>query len=80
MKPIKCTVICNTRWGYEMQPKECKSIREALRYAKEMEMPYRIYVGTKLIRKGVVYMLAGIKSEYERAIGLLEEVQRIKSR
>ena len=36
----ECTVICNTRWGYCMTPKKCKSIAEAIRYAKEMESFY----------------------------------------
>lgn len=41
-KSIPCTVVCNTKYGYCMTPKECKSIREALRYAKNMGMAYRI--------------------------------------
>ena len=51
-KAIECTVICNTRWGYCMQPVKCKSIADAIRYAKEMEMAYRIFVNGKLVRKG----------------------------
>ena len=43
----ECTIICNTRWGYCMTPKKCKSIAEAIRYAKEMEMAFRIFVNGK---------------------------------
>ena len=46
----ECTVICNTRWGYCMTPKKCKSIAEAIRYAKEMEMAFRIFVNGKCIK------------------------------
>lgn len=42
-KAKECIVICNTRWGYCMKPHKCKSITEALKYAKEMGMAYRIY-------------------------------------
>ena len=48
----ECTVICNTRWGYCMTPKKCKSIAEAIRYAKEMEMAFRIFVNGKCIKSG----------------------------
>ena len=53
MKPMTCTLIMNgAKDGYEFRPMRCKSIREALRIAKEWGCPYRIYVGTQLIRKG----------------------------
>ena len=52
MKAIPCTVICNTTYGYCMTPKKCKSIREALAYARDMAMPYRIYANGKLVRRG----------------------------
>lgn len=42
-KPIPCTIVFNTKWGYVMQPRQCKSIREALRLAKEEGMAYRIF-------------------------------------
>lgn len=48
----ECTVICNTRWVYCMTPKKCKSIAEAIRYAKEMEMAFRIFVNGKCIKSG----------------------------
>lgn len=51
-KPIPCTVICNTKNGYCLTPKECKSISEAIRYAKEMKLAYRIFVGEKVIKRG----------------------------
>lgn len=51
-KSIPCTVICNTRNGYCLTPKKCKSISEAIRYAKEMKLAYRIFVGEKVIKRG----------------------------
>ena len=51
-KAKECTIILNTRWGYCMQPVKCKSIAEAIRYAKEMEMAYRIFIDGKLVKKG----------------------------
>lgn len=48
----KCIIICNTRWGYCMTPKKCKSIAEAIRYAKEMEMAFRIFVGHSVYIEG----------------------------
>ena len=51
-KPKECTVICNTKCGYCMQPYKCKSISEAIRYAKEMGMAYRIFVDGKCIKSG----------------------------
>ena len=51
-KSIPCTIICNTINGYCLTPKKCKSIREAIRYAKEMELAYRIFVDGKLIKSG----------------------------
>jgi hypothetical protein len=51
-KGIKCTVICNTRWGYCMTPRECKSISEAVRYAKDLGMAYRVFVDGKVVKSG----------------------------
>ena len=48
----ECTVIVNTRWGYCMEPKKCKSIAEAVKYAKEMEMAYRVFVGGECVKRG----------------------------
>ena len=52
MKGYECEVICNTRNGYCMPSKKCKSIAEAIRYTKDMEMAYRIYKDGKLIKQG----------------------------
>lgn len=52
MKAIKCKLVMNTRWGYCMQPIECKSISEAIRIAREEEMVYRIFVDGKCIKSG----------------------------
>ena len=52
MKKKECIVICNTRWGYCTTPYKCKSIGEALRYAKEMEMAYRIFIDGICVKKG----------------------------
>lgn len=52
MKGIKCTVVCNTRWGYIMSPKECKSKSEAKKYANDLGMAYRIFVNGKLTERG----------------------------
>ena len=51
-KAKRCTVICNTRNGYCISPYECKSISEAIRYAKELDLAYRIFVDGKLVRSG----------------------------
>ena len=51
-KAKECIVICNTRNGYCLQPYKCKSINEALRYAKELELAYRIFIDGKCIRSG----------------------------
>ena len=51
-KAKKCIVICNTKWGYCMAPRNCKSISEAIRYAKDMDMAYRILVDGKCIKSG----------------------------
>lgn len=52
MKAIKCKLVMNTRWGYICHPIECKSIREAIRIAREEEMAYRIFVDGKCIKSG----------------------------
>lgn len=51
-KAKECTVICNTKWGYCMTPHKCKSIREAIRYAKEQDMAYRVFIGETCIKSG----------------------------
>ena len=51
-KGVTCTVICNTKWGYCMQPYKCKSIREAIKYAKELGMAYRIFIDEVCIKSG----------------------------
>ena len=54
MQPKPCMIICNTKWGYCMHPVECNSIAEAIRYARETGIAYRIFdkKTKKLIRKG----------------------------
>ena len=49
---IPCTIICNTTNGYCLTPKQCNSISEAIRYAKEMKLAYRIFVNGKVIKRG----------------------------
>lgn len=51
-KAKKCTVICNTKNGYCMSPKECSSIRQGIAYAKDMGMAYRIFAEGKLVKSG----------------------------
>lgn len=48
----ECIVICNTRNGYCISPKKCRSIREAIKYAKSLDLAYRIFVDDKLIKYG----------------------------
>ena len=52
MKAKECTVVCNTKWGYCLAPYKCKSIREAVRYAKGLGMAYRIFVDGQCVRSG----------------------------
>ena len=53
MNNIPCTVICNTKMGYCMTPKKCSSIKEALQYARDLGMAYRIFdENGKLIKSG----------------------------
>ena len=51
-KAKECVVICNTKLGYCITPYKCKSIAEAIRYAKDLEMAYRIFVDGKLVKSG----------------------------
>ena len=51
-KAKECTVICNTKWGYCLQPYKCKSISEAIRYAKSLDMAYRIFVDEQCVKSG----------------------------
>lgn len=46
----ECEVICNTKWGYCLAPYKCKSISEAIRYANDLGMAYRIFVDGKCIQ------------------------------
>lgn len=48
----KCTLICNTKIGYCLQPIECQSIAAAIRYAKELDLAYRIFIDGKCVRRG----------------------------
>ena len=52
-KPIPCTVICNTaKTGHIMHKRKFDSIAAGLRYARDMAMPYRLFVNGKLVRHG----------------------------
>ncbi len=48
----KYEIIFNTRWGYCMQPIQCKSIAEAIRKAKETGMAFRVVVDGKCVKSG----------------------------
>lgn len=48
----ECIVICNTRLGYCTPPVKCKSISEAIRYANDMGMAYRIFVDGRCVKRG----------------------------
>ena len=48
----ECEIILNTRNGYCMTPHKCNSISEAIRYAKEMGLAFRIFADGKLVKKG----------------------------
>lgn len=49
---VSCTVVCNTKWGYLLQPKHCKSKAEARKYAEDLGMAYRIFVDGKCVERG----------------------------
>ena len=51
-KAKKCIAICNTKNGYELLPEECKSIAEAIRYAKKLGMAYRIFIDGACVKSG----------------------------
>lgn len=52
-KKVPCTVVVNAAiTGRTFPPKRCESMAEALRYARDMAMPYRIFVGKKCIKRG----------------------------
>lgn len=56
MKAKECTLIINTRSGYIVSEVKCKSIREAVREAKEgIGFAYRIFVGNKCIKSGFCF-------------------------
>ncbi len=52
MKARECEVILNTKYGYCMQPHRCKSISEAVRYAKASGMAYRVMIDGKCVKRG----------------------------
>lgn len=54
MKPIKCKMILNTKFGYCSNILYCNSIREAIRYAKDsFYFAYRIFnMEGNLIKQG----------------------------
>lgn len=51
-KAKKCIVVCNTKNGYCLTPYECNSINEAVRYAKELDLAYRIFIDGKCVKSG----------------------------
>ena len=51
-KPKKCELHFNTRSGYCLQPKQCESISEAIREAKETKLAYRIIINGEVIKSG----------------------------
>ena len=52
-KKVPCTVIVNSpKTGHVFKEKECESMAEAMRYARDMGMPYRIYAGGRLVKQG----------------------------
>ena len=51
-KAIPCTVICNTRNGYCLTPLQCSSIKKGIKYAKSLDLAYRIFVDGKCIKSG----------------------------
>lgn len=50
--PKEYTVICNTRCGYCMTPYKCQFINQAIKYAKDMGMAYRVFMHGKCVRSG----------------------------
>lgn len=53
MKPRKCILVVNTRWGYCFMPTKCDSISEAVRTAKESGgFAYRIFVNGHVVKTG----------------------------
>ena len=56
MKAKECTLIINTCSGYIISEVKCKSIREAVREAKEgFGFAYRIFVGNKVVKSGYCF-------------------------
>ena len=51
-KAKECIVICNTRSGYCLTPYKCKSIRQAVAYAKSLGLAYRIFVDDVCVKSG----------------------------
>ena len=48
----KCTLIMNTKNGYILTPKECKSIAEAIRTANAAGLAYRVIIDGKTVKAG----------------------------
>lgn len=51
-KAKECVVILNTKNGYCLTPHKCKSINEAIKYAKNSGLAYRIYVDEVCVKSG----------------------------
>lgn len=51
-KAKECVVVCNTKWGYIMQPQRFNSITKGMLFAKKCNMAYRIFVDGELIKSG----------------------------
>ncbi len=52
-KAKPCIVLCNNKWGYIMAPHEAKSVAEGKKWAKDLDLAYRIYdLKGKLICRG----------------------------
>ena len=53
MKPIKCQLLCNNRWGYCATPMDFPSIRKAVEYGRNSPwFAYRVVVNGKVVRRG----------------------------
>ena len=53
MKPIKCQLLCNNRWGYEATPMEFPSIKKAVEYGRNSTwFAFRVVVNGKVVRRG----------------------------
>lgn len=51
--PTECEIVFNSPLtGKVFDPIKCKSVNEALKLAKEWDMPYNIFVGGEFIKSG----------------------------